>query len=72
MGYRWLPLPLFLFTLCVGLWLPLQVKRMVGAYDPTHECVIVKLKPDNRVSTYQVQFPSEQEPPGAGASLPPR
>jgi hypothetical protein len=44
-----------------------DVKRMVGAYDPTHECVIVMLKPDNRVSTYQVQFPSHQEPPSAGA-----
>jgi hypothetical protein len=44
-----------------------DVKRMVGAYDPAREFVLVMLKPHNRVSTYQVQFPSQQEPPSAGA-----
>jgi hypothetical protein len=41
-----------------------DVVRMVGAYDPQRELVLVLLKPRNNVSTYRVQLPSEEGPPG--------
>jgi len=43
-----------------------DTKRMVCAYEPTNEFVLVMLKPHERVSTYRIQFPSEQEPPSPG------
>jgi hypothetical protein len=39
-----------------------DVKRMVGAYDPQRELVLVLLKPQEKVSTYRVQLPSEEGP----------
>jgi hypothetical protein len=37
-----------------------DVKRMVREYDPTSELVVVMLKPGERMSTYRVQFLSQQ------------
>jgi len=39
-----------------------DTQRMVSAYDPATEFVLVMLKPDTKVSTYQIQFPAQQEP----------
>lgn len=34
--------------------------RMVAAYDPSWELVIILLKPQNRVSSYRVGIPGQQ------------
>jgi hypothetical protein len=44
-----------------------DTQRMVSAYDPATEFVLVMLKPDTKVSTYQIQFPAQQEPGNADA-----
>lgn len=37
--------------------------RMVGAYDPSWELVIVLLKPKDRMSSYRVGVPGQQSKP---------
>ena len=37
--------------------------RMVGAYDPSWELVIVLLKPKDRISSYRVGVPGQQTKP---------